>query len=216
MTHHTDPYPPALGLRAKSALRPAPGSQEVIVPQPGAIRSGQEALSAAQTKELAERQAREELLVRLGVPTGPDDRMDQFADHIADVTGMVYGFVNIFRGEQTFVGLHNPPPDSGHLILERTMSLDHGWCPAVVRRKRALPLWDVHASSTFSGNLVVDMVGIRSYFGAPLIYQGIVLGTVCAIDPDVRPRTDARRLLEAVKGGGDLVLDALTSGAPAR
>lgn len=102
------------------------------------------------------------------------------------------------------------------MILGRTMSLEDGWCPAVVRRKNALPLWDVHASSTFSGNLVVDMVGIRSYFGAPLIVEGIVLGTVCAIDPEARPRSDAQHLLDAVKDGATLVLDALTSGAPVR
>ncbi|MFI9830828.1 GAF domain-containing protein [Streptomyces sp. NPDC051913] len=214
MTHHTTPYPPAPS--AGSGLRPALGQQEVIVPQPGAIRPGQEVLSAAQAKDMAERQARADLLARLGMPTRPDDRMDQFADHIADTTGMLYGFVNIFLTEQTFVGLHNPPPDTGYMILGRTMSLNDGWCPAVVRRKKALPLWDVHASSLFSGNLVVDMVGIRSYFGAPLIVEGIVLGTVCAIDPDARPRTDAQHLLDAVKDGADLVLKALTSGAPAR
>lgn len=145
MTNHTAPHRPPLALRADSGLRPGPGYQEVIVPKPGAIQSGQDVLSTTQARALAERQAREDLLVRLGVPTGPDDRMDQFADHIAEVTGMLYGFVNIFRDEQTFVGLHNPPPDSGHLILGRTMSLDHGWCPAVVKRQRALPLWDVHA-----------------------------------------------------------------------
>ncbi|MFJ6705667.1 MULTISPECIES: GAF domain-containing protein [unclassified Streptomyces] len=216
MTDHSTSYAPSLARRSATGLRPAPGQQEAIVPLPGAIRSGQELVSQAQAEEIAERQAREELFLRLGVPTGPDDLMDQFADHIAEATGLLYGFVNIFRAEQTFVGLHNPPPDSGHMILGRTMSLEHGWCPAVVQRKRALPLFDVHASPRFAGNLVVDMVGIRSYFGAPLIYEGVVLGTVCGIDPEPRPRTDARRLLEAVKGGGALVLDAFTSHTSAR
>ncbi|WP_236257129.1 GAF domain-containing protein [Streptomyces hygroscopicus] len=184
----------------------------------GAIRSGQELVSAAQAQELAELQAREELIQRLGVPTAPDDLMDQFADHLAEATGMLYGFVNLFLDEQTFIGLHNPPQDSGHLILGRTMSRDHGWCPAVVKRKKALPLPDVHASPRFSGNFVVDAVGIRSYFGAPLIHEesGITLGTVCTIDPEARPRTDARRLLDVVKAGGTEVLHALTSGAAAR
>ncbi|WP_406438965.1 GAF domain-containing protein [Streptomyces sp. NBC_01613] len=217
MPHHTHtPHPPALARRAPG-LPHAPHQPELIVPQSG-IHGGQEMVSAAQAQQMAEQLARDEVLQRLGVPTGPDDLMDQFADHLAEATGMLYGFVNIFRAEQTFVGLHNPPPDSGHLILGRTMSLDHGWCPAVVKRKKGLPLYDVHASPRFSGNFVVDAVGIRSYFGAPLIHEetGITLGTVCTIDPEARPRADARRLLDAVKAGGAMVLDTLTTGARTR
>ncbi|MET8561190.1 GAF domain-containing protein [Streptomyces flaveolus] len=218
MTQHTHtPHPPAL-VRRRPGLQSVPTQQDLIVPKPGTITLGQETVSVAQAQEAAEHQARVELIQRLGVPTGPDDLMDQFADHLAEKTGMLYGFVNIFLGVQTFVGLHNPSPDSGHLILGRSMSRDHGWCPAVVKRKRALPLPDVHASPRFSGNAVVDAVGIRSYFGAPLIHAetGITLGTVCTIDPEARPRTDARRLLGVVKDEGAEVLHALTSGAATR
>ncbi|MEV6949235.1 GAF domain-containing protein [Streptomyces sp. NPDC051172] len=218
MTQHTHtPHPPAL-VRRRPGLQSVPTQQDLIVPKPGTITLGQETVSRAQAQEAAEHQARVELIQRLGVPTGPDDLMDQFADHLAEKTGMLYGFVNIFLGVQTFVGLHNPSPDSGHLILGRSMSRDHGWCPAVVKRKRALPLPDVHASPRFSGNAVVDAVGIRSYFGAPLIHAetGITLGTVCTIDPEARPRTDARRLLSVIKDEGAEVLHALTSGAAAR
>ncbi|MFJ3674014.1 GAF domain-containing protein, partial [Streptomyces sp. NPDC090106] len=160
MTHHPTHAPTP--THRPTGLPTGITEPGVIVPRSNTIRPGQETVSAAQARELAERETREDLLARLGVPVGPDDGMDQFADHIAEATGMLYGFVNIFRGEQTFVGLHNPPPETGLLILDRTMSLEHGWCPAVVRRRRALPLWDVHASPQFSGNLVVDMVGIRS------------------------------------------------------
>jgi hypothetical protein len=218
MTHHTRPAHPPVLARRVPGLRAVPRQQEVIVPRPGEIQLGQEQLSAAQAQRLAEQQAREELIFRLGVPTGPDELMDQFADHLAEATGMLYGFVNIFLARQTFVGLHNPPPDSGHLILDRTMSLDDGWCPAVVKRKKGLPLFDVHASPRFSGNFVVDAVGIRAYFGVPLIHQesGITLGTVCGIDPEARPRADARRILGAVKATGDEVLHSLTAGASVR
>ncbi|MFI6374763.1 GAF domain-containing protein [Streptomyces sp. NPDC050546] len=181
------------------------------------LHAGQETVTSATAQAMAEQRAREELIQRLGVPTGPDDLMDQFADRLAEATGMLYTFVNIFLTEQTFVGRHNPPPDSGYLILGRTMSRDHGWCPAVVKRQKALPLPDVHASPRFSGNFVVDAVGIRSYFGSPLIHaqSGITLGTVCAIDPEARPRSDARRLLEAVKSNGAEVIHTLTSGRSA-
>ncbi|MET9761868.1 GAF domain-containing protein [Streptomyces sp. NPDC006372] len=218
MTHHTHtPQTPALTRRVRD-VQAAPTAGQAISVRPGTLHTGQELISAAMAEELAEQKAREELIQHLGIPTGPDDLMDQFADRLAEATGMLYGFVNVFRGEQTFIGLHNPPPESGHLILGRTMDREHGWCPAVVKRRKGLPLPDVHASPRFSGNAVVDAVGIRSYFGAPLIHAetGITLGTVCTIDPEARPRTDARRLLGAVKDTGAEVLHALTSGASVR
>ncbi|MBC9724972.1 GAF domain-containing protein [Streptomyces sp. TRM68367] len=218
MTQHTHAANPPALARRRPGLQPVPAQQDLIIPKPGTVTLGQVTVSGVQAQEAAEHQARVELIQRLGLPTGPDDLMDQFADHLAETTGMLYGFVNLFLGVQTFVGLHNPSPDSGHLILGRSMSRDHGWCPAVVKRKKALPLPDVHASPRFSGNFVVDAVGIRSYFGAPLIHAetGITLGTVCTIDPEARPRSDARRLLEVVKDGGNEVLHALTSGTAAR
>jgi GAF domain-containing protein len=74
----------------------------------------------------------------------------------------------------------------------------------------------VHASPRFSGNHVVDAVGIRAYFGAPLIHDsGIVLGTVCVIDPEKRPLSEARRLRDIVINVGTQVLDHIAH-APVR
>ncbi|MER6847692.1 GAF domain-containing protein [Streptomyces flaveolus] len=155
--------------------------------------------------ELAQRY---EMLKRLGVPTAASEDFDELARDMAERAGFLYGFVNLFLEEQTFVGLHQPPADSGYVIVGRTMSRAHGWCPEVMARKKALPLHDVHASPRFSGNHVVDAVGIRSYFGAPLIHDsGTVLGTVCVIDPDKRPLGDARRLRDIVINAGAQVMD---------
>jgi hypothetical protein len=64
------------------------------------------------------------------------------------------------------------------------MDLDHGFCPHVVARRKALVLDDVYAYPRFAGNPVVDEIGVRTYLGAPLIDDdGTVLGTVCAVDP---------------------------------
>ncbi|MGW3867343.1 GAF domain-containing protein [Streptomyces sp. NPDC005047] len=168
---------------------------------------------AQQAPELAQRY---ELLQRLGVSHTANEDFDDLSHDMATQAGFLYGFVNLFLEEQTFVGLHQPPADSGFVIVGRTMSRDHGWCPEVMARRKALPLHDVHASPRFSGNAVVDAVGIRSYFGAPLIHaSGTVLGTVCVIDPEKRPLAEARRLRDIVINASVQVMDHI-SRAPVR
>ncbi|MEU0066956.1 GAF domain-containing protein, partial [Streptomyces albidoflavus] len=70
----------------------------------------------------------------------------------------------------------------------RHMARDHGYCPYVVVRRKALVLEDVCDFPRFAGNPVVDEIGIRSYLGAPLIDRtGLALGTVCVVDTQPRP-----------------------------
>ncbi|MET8714783.1 GAF domain-containing protein [Streptomyces sp. NPDC004735] len=174
------------------------------------------AITGPQAQQATELAQRYELLKRLGVSTAASADFDELARDMAEKAGFLYAFVNLFLEEQTFVGLHQPPADSGYVIVGRTMSHDHGWCPEVVARKKALPLHDVHASPRFSGNHVVDAVGIRSYFGAPLIHEcGTVLGTVCVIDPEKRPLSEARRLRDIVITAGTQVMDHIAP-APVR
>ncbi|MZE69707.1 GAF domain-containing protein [Streptomyces sp. SID5789] len=209
--HPTDPYrtpqatPPARSLPRRD-MRDA--TRAPFTP-PGATLTNQ----PTQQAELAQRY---ELLNRLGVPPVASEDFDDLARDMATQAGFLYGFVNLFLEEQTFVGLHQPPADSGYVIVGRTMSQDHGWCPEVMARRKALPLHDVHASPRFSGNAVVDAVGIRSYFGAPLIHDsGTVLGTVCVIDPEKRPLSEARRLRDIVINASAQVTDHIAR-APVR
>ncbi|MFD5258327.1 GAF domain-containing protein [Streptomyces bobili] len=204
MSHHPNPYlasptaPPALSLPRRGTRDAARG---LITPPATAV-------TGPQTQQAPELAQRYQMLNRLGVPTVASEDFDDLARDMATKAGFLYGFVNLFLEEQTFVGLHQPPADSGYVIVGRTMSHDHGWCPEVVARKKALPLHDVHASPRFSGNHVVDAVGIRSYFGAPLIHgSGTVLGTVCVIDPEKRPLSEARRLRDIVISTGAQVMD---------
>ncbi|MFH9612947.1 GAF domain-containing protein [Streptomyces pratensis] len=198
--------PPALSLPQRGMRD---GAHGLSIPAGAAIAGSQ----AQQTTELAQRY---ELLEGLGVSTAASSDFDELARDMAEKAGFLYGFVNLFLEEQTFVGLHQPPADSGYVIVGRTMSHDHGWCPEVVARRKALPLHDVHASPRFSGNHVVDAVGIRSYFGTPLIHEsGTVLGTVCVIDPEKRPLSEARRLRDIVITAGTQVMDRIAP-APVR
>ncbi|GAA3486790.1 hypothetical protein GCM10018987_08690 [Streptomyces cremeus] len=78
------------------------------------------------------------------------------------------------------------------------MARDHGYCPHVVARRKALVLEDVCDYPRFAGNPVVDEIGIRSYLGAPLIDRdGIALGAICVVD--VKPRQWGREGLETIK-----------------
>ncbi|MGC0328040.1 GAF domain-containing protein [Streptomyces sp. SAI-170] len=178
--------------------------------------SGSPALTSVPvlSPEAAELAERYELIRRLGVPTSADPVFDAFAKDMAARTGLRYSFVNLFLADQTFIGLHQPPAESGYVTVSRTMSREHGWCPEVVARRMALPLHDVHASPRFSGNHVVDAVGIRCYFGAPLIHDsGTVLGTVCVIDPETRLLSDARRIRDIVIDTGSQVMQHIIRAA---
>ncbi|QEU90219.1 GAF domain-containing protein [Streptomyces kanamyceticus] len=141
--------------------------------------------------------ARVRRLRGLGLGQRPDPALDRFADRLAELTGAPYSMVN-FLGEdrQFFAGLHTPQGPVGDDC--RFMARDHGYCPHVVARRKALVLEDVRDYPRFAGNPVVDEVGIRSYLGAPLIDRtGVVLGTVCVVD--VEPRPWGRAGLDTIK-----------------
>lgn len=157
-----------------------------------------------QDPEAAKRTAR---LKELGLGNQPDPEFDEFARKLAETTGAPYAMVN-FIGEdhQYFAGLHTPGPqqagatehESGRTEPERVMDRDHGYCPHVVVRKKALVLEDVCDYPRFAGNPVVDDIGIRSYLGAPLVdHTGTTIGTICVVD--VEPRPWGRPGLETIK-----------------
>lgn len=127
------------------------------------------------------------------------DNFDAFADRVAEVTDVPFSMVNFIDGNRQFyAGLHTPAgtrkgSDLGATAASsgrsgRYVALDHGYCPHVVVRRKALVLEDVCDYPRFAGNPVVDDIGIRSYLGAPLIDRtGIALGAVCAVDTVPRP-----------------------------
>jgi GAF domain-containing protein len=167
-------------------------------------------LLTPEDKEAPDRTRRLRLL---GLGAQPEPTLDAFAYALADLTGAPYAMVNL-PGEtgQFHAGLHTPAVapfvrgDGTGALLGRVLPRDHGFCPHVVARRKALVLEDVSDYPRFAGNPVVDEFGIRSYLGAPLIDStGTVLGTVSAAD--VRPRAWGQRGLAAIKAqAADLVV----------
>ncbi|MFI8435323.1 GAF domain-containing protein [Streptomyces sp. NPDC079020] len=145
---------------------------------------------------------RAERLRALGLGERADtsfESFDAFADKVAEMTATPFAMVNfIDENRQFFAGLHTPAGNrrgtdlgaaaAGSGRSARYMARDHGYCPHVLVRRKALVLDDVCDYPRFAGNPVVDEIGIRSYLGAPLIDRtGIALGTVCAVDTVPRP-----------------------------
>ncbi|MFC7303622.1 GAF domain-containing protein [Streptomyces monticola] len=147
-------------------------------------------------------------LRQLGLGDQADPAFDAFADRLAEVTGAPFSMVNfIDENRQFFAGLHTPQGSHSGTDLgaaaagsgvSRYMARDHGYCPHVVVRRKALVLEDVCDYPRFAGNPVVDEIGIRSYLGAPLIDRtGMALGTICVVDTEPRPW--GRAGLETIK-----------------
>ncbi|MEU6405291.1 GAF domain-containing protein [Streptomyces sp. NPDC046985] len=151
---------------------------------------------------------RDAVLRALGL-TGPEPELDAFAAHLAQEAGAPYAMVNIFGAEQHFFGLHTPGYDSELPTVGRSMPLDHGFCPEVVDREKALVLPDVFAAPRFAGNAVVDLIGIRTYAGAPLLHGDTVLGTVCFVGPVERGLSTGRQSLALIKQHRDDVQNFL-------
>jgi len=158
------------------------------------------------TPEDKEAPARARRLLLLGLGERPDPDLDTFAQHLAVYTGAPYAMVNfIDENRQFFAGLCIPEPrpvlpaEEAEPRMGRSLGRDHGFCPHVVVRRKALVLEDVRDYPRFAGNPIVDEFGIRSYLGAPLIDStGMALGTVCVAD--VQPRPWGKAGLETIKG----------------
>ncbi|MEU3269845.1 GAF domain-containing protein [Saccharomonospora sp. NPDC006951] len=154
-------------------------------------------LTAPDDPEVSQRMAR---LRALGLGDQPDKVFDEFAARLATITGAPFAMVNFINDrQQYFAGLYTPSASrtagaleavqgSVHADPGREMGLDHGFCPHVVVRRKALVLDDVCDYPRFAGNPVVDKIGIRSYLGAPLIDRtGTALGTICVVATEPRP-----------------------------
>ena len=149
------------------------------------------------TPEDRDAPARVRRLRELGIGNQPVAEFDEFARRLARLTGAPYAMVNFIDEErQYFAGLYTPAQDSSvqlspataQQLPGRVMARDHGYCPHVVVRRKALVLEDVCDYPRFAGNPVVDEIGIRSYLGAPLLEgSGMALGTVCVVATEPRP-----------------------------
>lgn len=170
-------------------------------------------LAAPPDPELARRTER---LRALGLASQPVPEFDAVASRLAEIAGAPYAMVNFISDrEQYLAGLFEPHSgDASEMAASnasfgRTAPRDHGYCPHVVVRRKALILGDVCDYPRFAGNPIVDEIGIRAYMGVPLIDEeaDLALGTICAVATDPRPW--GRTELYTLKGMADEVMQLI-------
>lgn len=135
-------------------------------------------------------------------------RLSEDAASIGNLNVMPYGMVNFMKeNHQYFGGVAH----IGRPAVGRVMARDHGWCPEVVDRESALILRDVRAAPRFTGNPVVNKLGILSYMGAPLTYEGVTFGTVCVVHTNVTEWGDyyGHKGLELIKDYAQQAVDLI-------
>jgi len=168
---------------------------------------------------IPQRLARLAQLAQSGVGDRPDPEFDEFAARLATAAGAPYAMVNfVGEEEQYFAGLYGPSSTKADAIEAassasratpgRTMSREHGYCPHVVVRRKALVLDDVCAYPRFAVNPVVNSIGVRAYMGAPLIDRtGTAIGTICVVNTE--ESNWGRGGLEMIKSMAAEVMDLI-------
>ncbi|MGB3444068.1 MAG: GAF domain-containing protein [Actinophytocola sp.] len=173
-------------------------------------------LTAPHDPDIPQRLAR---LAQLGLGERPDSEFDRFAARLATSANAPYAMVNFVGDEeQYFAGLYGPDSakadaldaasSASRATPGRTMSREHGYCPHVVVRRKALVLDDVCAYPRFAVNPVVNSIGVRAYMGAPLIDRtGTALGTICVVNTE--ESNWGRPGLEMIKSMAAEVMDLI-------
>jgi PAS domain S-box-containing protein len=129
-----------------------------------------------------------ELLSLLGLPNAaPDPDFDRLARIAASVTGWGCALVAFLDAEHAWFAARTGF-DAARLPLADT------FCAATLDEPRRLEVFDARANPRFAGHaLVAGPQGVRAYAGQPIVFEEVVLGTVCVMDTVPRTLSDAQR-----------------------
>ena len=146
------------------------------------------ALSTISPGELRERVAALQAMAVLDTP--PEEGFDALARLAAMVCATPVAVVSLIDGDRLWF-------KSVHGIGTRTMASSNSFCSEVANSKRLLEVPDPRVDSRFSDHaLVVGELGIRYHAGAPIMHNGVGIGTVCVLD--YVPRRMDKRALDAL------------------
>lgn len=140
--------------------------------------------------------ARLESLRRTGLDAAADPTFDRFASMVRTVLNVPVALVSLVSDDrQVFpgaCGLGDPWAQA------RQTPLSHSFCRHVVETAEPLVVIDARNDPRVQGNLAITELGVVGYAGMPLTdADGLVLGSLCAIDTEPRRWTDGELTLLA-------------------
>ncbi|WP_305787209.1 GAF domain-containing SpoIIE family protein phosphatase [Symbioplanes lichenis] len=161
--------------------------------------------------------ARLEALRRTGLDAVADEMFDRFADMVRTVLKVPVALVSLVTDERQIFpgacGLGEPWQQA------RETPLSHSFCQHVVATEEPLIIVDARADERVRGNLAIEDLGVIGYAGMPLTdADGLVLGSLCAIDHEPREWTGAELALLAdlAAACSDSLRARITAGRAAR
>jgi GAF domain-containing protein len=134
--------------------------------------------------------ARLRSLQRVCVDAEPDEAFDRFARLVKNLLDVPIALVSLVTGERQFfpgqAGLVEP------LSTKRETPLSHSFCQHVVLDGVPKIYPDARIYAQVRDNLAIPELGVVAYAGFPLTdADGLILGSLCAIDTVPRPWTKA-------------------------
>lgn len=110
--------------------------------------------------------------------------LDALARRVATALGVPSAFVSLLDADRDVY-----PGQSGFgAPLSATRQLEgRTFCDLTLSRGIAVAIDDTHRDPEHRAIPTVETLGVRAYIGVPLLVDGHVIGSLCAIDFDPRP-----------------------------
>lgn len=116
--------------------------------------------------------------------SGADPVFDRFTGIVRRVLAVPVSLVSLIDEDRHYFKSCLGLPES--LAASREIPLEQSVCQHVVIARDVLAIGDTREDPRFRGNQAIPDLGVIAYLGAPLVVEGQVLGSLCAIDG--RPR----------------------------
>lgn len=121
--------------------------------------------------------------------TPPEAVYDRLTQMVVQILGAPISLITLVAGERQFFKSQCGLPEPWASLRETPLT--HSFCQYVVMSEQPLRVPDAREHGFLKSNLAIPEIGVIAYLGVPLVSaEGLVLGTLCAIDSEAREWTD--------------------------